>query len=481
MACYLRLNGTFPTSSDAFEFIIERRAGGERGWVSVAHKRYLYYFDELMDRLEAIRKVSVASLESQTAGYISPTLQAKQSLLAPIESSASIKLMRLRPLPNSQERLYMKKAVVNLGWNADDVLLERLADYRLGLEVYQGSKLVWSSEINSLDTPPDSPHAQTNGPIEFFTGGDLLLSGDFQIKIMLQIQDAANLGGPGMDLIPLTVSRRRISRLTIATYTAHCAFVSADRRLRLRHVDMETVSSTLSQPVATMTNGFSLKKIGEAFWMDLYFSREPSDNGTVTTDAPPSPEQTRSATLSLHKIVMNTVPNFDGRGSCNPELEVWRIGATTDMLSRQRELCYSSTDHREQIRARSSFGRGSGREGAQSRSSMLTIESQNSISTLGSDSTFDETSLRPHVTEDPVYLDSFMIIFRLSDAAHIAAGTETPTKMSRTHPLDLDPMSLYEIKIFHVDDRTAARVPICRFEFAPSLMAPGLIRIRHHQ
>jgi hypothetical protein len=51
---YLRLARLFPTANDAFEFFIERRAGGERGWVTVTHKRYLRYFDEIMDRVDAI-------------------------------------------------------------------------------------------------------------------------------------------------------------------------------------------------------------------------------------------------------------------------------------------------------------------------------------------------------------------------------------------------------------------------------------------
>jgi hypothetical protein len=51
---YLRLARLFPTANDAFEFFIERRADGERGWITVTHKRYLRYFDEIMTRVDAI-------------------------------------------------------------------------------------------------------------------------------------------------------------------------------------------------------------------------------------------------------------------------------------------------------------------------------------------------------------------------------------------------------------------------------------------
>ncbi len=83
--------------------------------------------------------------------------------------------------------------------------------------------------------------------------------------------------------------------------------------------------------------------------------------------------------------------------------------------------------------------------------------------------------------EDPIYMDRFMILFRLT-AMGIPDDEDGdvarfPIENSQSM-IELDSVATYEVKLFHRDAKTKALVLMARFAFSPGLMAPGLIRIR---
>ena len=443
VSCYLRYSGQFPTANDAFEFFIERRTGGDRSWITVTHKRYIRYFDELMDRLESLRSVQ-HSKQPKTLDEILQLPETKS----------------LKPLPNPSGKLDLRKIVVHLGWSSADIwpLHETSsldATKTLALEVHATGKLVWSSDINTEDT--ENRYQVLDGEIDFIIE-DLAVSEDFQIRIVLQ---TISMHGSGATV------QRSVTKIVLAVFYGNATFVAVDKRLRLRHVDVEigTNINATRKELASGTAG----KIGEAFWMDI-IPKDVQDTHMLSTDLLASPDDAPLTGLSLHKIILNTVPRFNARDSCNPELELWRVGYSARRGGvRERELVYSTDMHRKFITNRL-------REGAASRSSLVTSSSRGSMASLqGSNESihsnaFADSALQQLQNEDPVNLvDTFMILFRIANLTNPALNEDS---------LNLDPFATYEIKLFHIDQEMGARMLMIRFEFSPSLMAPGLIRIR---
>lgn len=137
IACYLRYADIFPDATEAFEQYIRRRTDGDASWATVAHRRYVQYFNHIM----------------VLGGNI--------------------------PNPNP---LKLHRIVVN---GLDKATYPNLPN----IEIYQSGKLIFSSLINSLTpsaaglTPSVYTDESSNIVFRISPTTQLTLSHDIQLRL----------------------------------------------------------------------------------------------------------------------------------------------------------------------------------------------------------------------------------------------------------------------------------------------------------
>lgn len=473
IACFLRFAGLFPTANDAFEYFIERRAAGDRGFVTRTQKRYLRYFDEMMDRVMKM---------DQTR----ENCQCKDSMKVFMEKLEANEVQLDLCLPNPCGALEFHAIHVNLGSFGLELgsSAEYGETYKLELEIYERGKLVWSSEINnnsrrdysSAHSPPPSSLEEIKfALLSGIDNAPLKLYQDIHIRLILHVISAQDT--TSSPRLP-TKSLQNSSKITLATFTFNALFVNSPKNGRIRVGYNEMELAGFGAAVGAKRKAF---RLNEQFYMDLLFCEEESTSADETLVSPVSTLEEAmtlapAAPLIFHKVIINTIPNFDGRGSCRPVLEIFRLNSQND-----HEMIYSSSIHQNRLkqpylhRATSSLSH-------RSKISELSVASSSSIESTELDETsmetastnFDaETALRSMKLDDEesIYMDRFMILFRINQLG-------SPSADIGSELLQLDSTSLYELKVSHEDAESGALVLMLRFRFTPALMAPGLIRVR---
>jgi hypothetical protein len=166
----------------------------------------------------------------------------------------------------------------------------------LVVEIYELGQLIWSSDINNDgDSPAGSRRPSEDGtkmqtdlwtkPVQFrvsslnlgSTSTALILQHDFHIRVLLYVQrpgpeiSQADLTSPMTPIPPMRVSssRKSVSKITLAGYTGHCAFLpcTPGNRIRIRRSEVEVGGRVLA--TARLPVGSGGRQLGDAFFIDL--------------------------------------------------------------------------------------------------------------------------------------------------------------------------------------------------------------------
>ena len=507
ISCLLRFMGVFESANQAFEYFIERRCHGDRSWISVSQKRFLHHFDDLMNLYDYSRKIARSPISA--AGLTSPI-----SLCNP---SASIVL---------------EKVVVNLGWNAENTfgLLQNSStalslghkglimigdtgavEIEMHLEIYEKGRLLWASHshTNSRSRSGNEKSFEFwRESVEFFPfieseetvhveSSSIHLNGDLLFRLVLH---TINIDTSSSNSTHHSTIKRTISKVTLASFYCHCAFLPQKSEIKVsaREMDVSGYGQSRFRQSINMGNGTSqlgtgsipLGKIGASFFMILQLSSDGEGENPVPMENP-----TTNNFLALHKVILNSIPSVGGKcENFTPVLEIFRT-ITDDRGCPRRDCVYSTVQHRNTLsesvdmnQSTSSLNNNTFEESPPNlsiRSRQLSKDSSNSSLSAASKNRFSKSLAQ----EDPVFSDSYMAMFSLSllgkpknghgildvfDRLKINLAPET-TEFAAM-PMDED--STYELKIFHIDELSGAKISIARYEFTPKLMASGLIRVR---
>lgn len=150
--------------------------------------------------------------------------------------------------------------------------------------------------------------------------------------------------------------------------------------------------------------------------------------------------------LKLHQVILNTVPNFDGKGSCDPGIEVFQNGS----------LIYSTKVRQGELNL-ANLSRGSSRTD-------LSHQSGEDSDTLNDE---DEMirALRQKLSLSTDYHDYDPLV--LKDEHHIVFRFD---KLILSRDI--------QVRIYHRNRETGQNVDILNFVFNTGFVAPGLIRLR---
>lgn len=140
-----------------------------------------------------------------------------------------------------------------------------------------------------------------------------------------------------------------------------------------------------------------------------------------------------SIPLRLHQVIMTTIPNFDGHGSCDPGIEVYQEGS----------LIYSSLISQAQVKGGDGF-----KEEDEVDAELLR---QLKISMALNPDKFKQNY------NPLIMMDNFNIIFRLEN-------------ISISHDV--------QIRVYHHNSQASQNVTIFNLAFNTAFMSPGLIRLR---
>lgn len=307
-------------------------------------------------------------------------------------------------LPNVTGELCLSQAMIHVGKELRDSIesqrQDNSKDAQVVLEIFQLGSLVFSSELNETK-------ASDNGPLVFkfdlcsvADGNEsaaLRLKEDFHIRVSILLSSDAPAQVSPITTPMHTENVRKTPRspITLASYTAHCSFFSNSRtnRVRVHRSELESpgrikIAPRNNSQTAMMSNAsFSsiaqqVWTIGEDFYIDLFiagdestFEDSQSQMSQALTSQPVDSEQLGGQCLSLIKVIINGIPNFDGHGSCDPVLTIIRIRSTYDE---------------------------SNSDGLVISNNIVYNSAKNGVSTDDDDSS------------DAVYVDDFMIMVRIS-------------------------------------------------------------------
>lgn len=143
--------------------------------------------------------------------------------------------------------------------------------------------------------------------------------------------------------------------------------------------------------------------------------------------------------LQLHQVILTTVPDFDGRGGCDPGIEVYQEG----------RLVYSSAIRKAELSLESS--KNGAASDAENEGMDEELLRELKISMVLNPDKFDK-DFNPLVM-----MDSYNIIFRLDNMC-----------------LDGD----VQVRVYHHNAQAGHNVTIFNLAFNTGFMAPGIVRLR---
>jgi hypothetical protein len=282
------------------------------------------------------------------------------------------------------------------------------------IEIYQGNKMVWNSHLLSgLDKT-----VYSEAKVEYQISDGLELHDDVSYRILYNTQRASDIH----------------RKVLLASYSGHLAFTPVSPVLTLNQYDFDHISSEFSWIFSQ----------GSFMRLALDVSGHAISSSSDGIESPSNEQQgsLRSASvddydnsLELQKVIINTIPSLNGSGSFSPLLEIHRLTPTP-------ELVFTSDSLRRPAAIK-----------------MAEL-------TRGRTPSFESSNSKLYL-EDPVYMDDYIILFRMQVLDETGAGASG---------IQLDIQSVYMLLFFHVDPDTSDRVLAFHCKLKPSLLSPGLIR-----
>ena len=326
----------------------------------------------------------------------------------------------------------------------------------LHLEIIKGTeKLFESSLLNSEILPVKAS-----------------VSGDIEIRLTHWVER----------IDPTTKSKEAfVSKVLLASSQIHCAFVRVDGYRHVIPMDLSFFSQRnqlkfrvemVFLPARDNDNALTASLSGGGVrYFPLY------ENRLLEGD-----QLSSNAVTALHKVIVTSMPKLVNDQATRPLLEVWRYRHRLNTNSRgkwkmekHRDLVYSSQIHRAnlkqaltpQSRANSSLSQYSV---SPIQSGIVSPKSDTaSMSSLDSDYLADE--------EDPVFMDNHFVFFRVNtQGSPMAISQETEALPSL--PLSSWSAATYELKVYHVDRATGARIGMLQYQFFPWALETGVFRVQ---